>query len=133
MKPFPSGPLVLRLLNGQNYASLPTHPLVHEALVSKSKGNDHSGRTVYLAATGPQIGGICEGSEGGQGTWAQKMWVHLVILPRWGPGLGCHGYRVPGAPDPERATPHQLPEKRADGSSARPAPGNPEAAETLLR
>lgn len=64
MKPFPSGPLVVHLLNGNNYTSLPILPLVHEASVSKYRGNDHSGRIVYLVATGPQIGGNCAGSEG---------------------------------------------------------------------
>lgn len=46
--------------------SLPTHPLVYEALVSKYKGNDLSGKIVYLVTIGPEMGGNCEGSEGGQ-------------------------------------------------------------------
>ncbi|XP_053424945.1 coiled-coil domain containing 92B isoform X1 [Nycticebus coucang] len=80
-------------------------------------------------AAGPQSGG----GEGGAVQMGSKDVGSPCHPPQVGPGPSCHGYCVPGASDSERATPHQLPEKGADGPAAGPAPGNPEAAETLLR
>lgn len=91
-----------------------------------------SGGILSLETRGPSVKDTTR-SEGGARQIASEDVLSHCLPPRWGPGLGCHGYRVPGASDPERATPHQLPEKGADGPASRPAPGDPEAAETLLR
>lgn len=117
-------PLLLSLLNGSN--NLPEGMLTHR--VQKTE----SGRGLALEPRGPCVKDTTR-PEGGTRQIASEDVLSHCIPPRWGPGLGYHGYRVPGASDPERTTPHQLPEKGADGPASRPAPGDPEAAEALLR